>query len=66
MSEVNGAVAMSEPPAAAPVESPPAADRPAVVEPDARRHLEALGRKLARTYDRGLLMEYLRLRRSLR
>jgi hypothetical protein len=66
MSEVNEAVETSEPGAVPPVESPPAADRPAVAEMDPRGRLHELARLLARTHDRGLLVEYLRLRRSLR
>jgi hypothetical protein len=66
MSEVNEAVETSEPMVAPAVESPPAADRPAVIEVDPRGRLYELARLLARTHDRGLMVEYLRLRRSVR
>jgi hypothetical protein len=51
--------------AATPVDSPPAADRPPVKEEDPRTRLYELTRLLGRVHDRSLLVEYLRLRRSL-
>jgi hypothetical protein len=55
-------------PAPAPIAPPPpAADRPLVDDAAlARERLRRLGEELARTRDRKLMIEYLRLRRSLR
>jgi hypothetical protein len=50
-----------------PVESPPPADRPVLREgADAHARLHRLAGQLSTTRDRRCLLEYLRLRRSLR
>jgi hypothetical protein len=51
----------------APVESPPLAERPAKDEgDDARARLNRLAAELIKTHNRRTLVEFLRLRRSLR
>jgi hypothetical protein len=47
-------------------ESPPAAAMPAHVEPDPRARLHELAAELARSHNRRLIIEYLRLRRAVR
>ena len=54
-------------PAAITSSPPPAADRPLVDDAAlARERLRRLGEELARTRDRKLMVEYLRLRRAMR
>jgi hypothetical protein len=50
------------------IESPPPAERPAQADPnaDARARLNQLAAELIKTHNRRLLVEFLRLRRSLR
>lgn len=48
-----------------PVQSPPPAPHPPEVADDPRRRLHELARRLVRTRDRTLLIEYLKLRRAL-
>ena len=50
----------------APVSSPPPAERPAAAMPDPAARLHELARELTRSRNRRLIMEFLRLRRSLR
>ena len=50
----------------APVESPPPAPQPPRQYPDPRKDLHDLATQLMRQSNRRLLIEYLRLRRSLR
>jgi hypothetical protein len=52
--------------ATATVESPPPAPQPAVSEPDPRARLNELAAELVRSHNRRLIVEYLRLRRTLR
>ena len=47
-------------------ESPPAAAMPARQEPDPRARLHELAAELARSHNRRLIVEYLRLRRAVR
>ena len=47
-------------------ESPPAAGMPAREEPDPRAKLHQLAAELARSHNRRLIAEYLRLRRAIR
>jgi len=49
-----------------PVSSPPPAQRPPAAEPDPAARLHELARELARSRNRRLMIEFLRLRRSLR
>lgn len=58
---------MSEQATVIPVESPPLAPMPArEAPPDPRLRLNELAAELARTQNRRLLVEFLRLRRTLR
>ena len=50
----------------APCESPPPAAQPAHQEPDPRARLHQLAAELARSHNRRLIIEYLRLRRAIR
>jgi len=47
-------------------ESPPPAAMPAKEEPDPRAKLHQLAAELARSHNRRLIIEYLRLRRAMR
>ena len=66
MSEAVVETVEAKPDEAAKCESPPAAAMPAREEPDPRARLHELAAELARSHNRRLIIEYLRLRRAVR